>query len=121
VPLDDVSGGETLFFWIQWAWIIAAAVVGTVIWSRSLARAELHIIACRGAVSRFDSRCAASMIEYGMTKGHSDAVSRRRRSPTLVTPAGDMSLSALLWTTIGSAPRVRNRYTAVSRVPGGVC
>lgn len=111
VPLDDVSGGETLFFWIQWSWVIAVSLVITAGWSllawrrsaapslprRSSERAKavLHL-AARLAL-------AASMIEYGMTK----VIPTQFPAPpltALVTPAGEMTLSALLWTTIGSAP-----------------
>jgi hypothetical protein len=46
---------------------------------------------------------AASLFEYGMTK----VIPTQFPEPpltALVTPVGDMTLSALLWTTIGSAP-----------------
>ena len=109
VPLDDVSGGETLFFWIQWGWVLVASVVATLVWTlldrrAAFARSELRRprlgtwfhLAVRLAL-------AASMLEYGMTK----VIPTQFPAPpltALVTPAGDMTLSALLWTTIGSAP-----------------
>ena len=102
VPLDDVSSGETLFFWIQWSWIIAAAGVAALASSLMARRRDYASwlpwcgLAVRVAL-------AASMIEYGMTK----VIPTQFPAPpltALVTPAGDMSLSALLWTTIGSAP-----------------
>ena len=102
VPLDDVSGGETLFFWIQWFWVLAAAVAITVVWTL-LARRRRYatwVPWCRLAVR---VALAASLIEYGMTK----VIPTQFPAPpltALVTPAGDMTLSALLWTTIGSAP-----------------
>ena len=46
---------------------------------------------------------AASLFEYGMTK----VIPTQFAAPsltTLVTPAGDLTLSALLWTSIGAAP-----------------
>ena len=46
---------------------------------------------------------AASLLEYGMTK----VIPTQFPAPpltALVTPVGEMTLSALLWTTIGSAP-----------------
>ena len=102
VPLDDLSGGETLFFWIQWSWVIVASVLITAAWSL-IDRRRSHAawlpwfrIAARLAL-------AASMIEYGMTK----VIPTQFPEPpltALVTPAGEMTLSALLWTTIGSAP-----------------
>jgi hypothetical protein len=102
VPLDDVSGGETLFFWIQWSWVIAAALVVAVAWSL-LARRRSYaawLPWCRLALRL---ALAASLLEYGMTK----VIPTQFPAPpltALVTPAGDMTLSALLWTTIGSAP-----------------
>ncbi len=102
VPLDDVSGGETLFFWIQWSWLLVASVVTTAVWSlrdRRRGYAALHAwgwLAVRVLL-------AASMLEYGMTK----VIPTQFPAPpltALVTPAGEMTLSALLWTTIGSAP-----------------
>ena len=102
VPLDDVSGGETLFFWIQWVWLLVASVVITAVWSL-LARRRRYspwVPWLRLAVRVL---LAASMLEYGMTK----VIPTQFPAPpltALVTPAGEMTLSALLWTTIGSAP-----------------
>ena len=102
VPLDHVSGGETLFFWILWSWLLGASVVITAVWSlldrrRSYAGWSPWLrLAVRLAL-------AASMIEYGMTK----VIPTQFPAPpltALVTPAGAMTLSAMLWTTIGSAP-----------------
>ena len=102
VPLDEVGGGETVFFWIQWSWVIVVSVVVTAVWSlfdrrRSYAAWLPWLrLAVRVAL-------AASMIEYGMTK----VIPTQFPPPpltALVTPAGEMTLSALLWTTIGSAP-----------------
>ena len=114
VPLDDVSGGETLFFWIQWGWILATALIVTVTWSlldrrrtgapsldrRRSERAKAALPWCLLAVRLV---LAASLLEYGMTK----VIPTQFPAPpltVLVTPVGEMTLSALLWTTIGSAP-----------------
>ena len=113
VPLDDVSGGETLFFWIQWCWVLAVAAAITIAWTlldgrrdepslarRSSERARAALPWCRLAVRLM---LAASLLEYGMTK----VIPTQFPAPpltALVTPVGEMTLSALLWTTIGSAP-----------------
>ena len=67
VPLDDVSGGETLFFWIQWSWVlVASAVAITVVWTLLDGAAALRQAwpadarnerrrRCRGAAWRFAS------------------------------------------------------------------
>ena len=102
VPLDDVSGGETLFFWIQWSWVLAAAVAIAVAWTL-LARRRSYDSWLPGLRIVVRLVLAASLLEYGMTK----VIPTQFPAPlltSLVTPAGDMTLSALLWTTIGSAP-----------------
>jgi len=102
VPLDDVSGGETLFFWVQWLWVIAAAAAVAAGWSL-LARRRAYTSWVPWWQLAIRLALAASMIEYGMTK----VIPTQFPAPpltALVTPVGDMSLSAMLWTTIGSAP-----------------
>ncbi len=103
VPLDDVSSGETLFFWIQTAWVLVASVAATAVWSlldRQRRSFSAWLPWVRLAVRLV---LAASLLEYGMTK----VIPTQFPAPpltALVTPVGDMTLSALLWTTIGSAP-----------------
>ena len=102
VPLDDVSGGETLFFWIQWSWLLVASLVITAVWTL-LDRRRSYAAWLPWLRLAVRLALAASMIEYGMTK----VIPTQFPAPpltALVTPAGEMTLSALLWTTIGSAP-----------------
>jgi hypothetical protein len=103
MPLDAVSGGETLFFWIQTFWILVVSAVVAVIWSAldRTRRADDRILPWFGLGVRL--ALAASLLEYGMTK----VIPTQFPAPpltALVTPVGEMTLSALLWTTIGSAP-----------------
>ena len=61
---------------------------------------------------------AAQMFEYGMTK----VIPTQFPAPsleTLVTPVGDLTLSALLWTTIGSSPAYEI-FTGCVEVLGGL-
>ena len=102
VPLDDVSGGETLFFWIQWSWVLAAAIAITGVWTL-LAKRRSYDAWLPGLRVVVRLVLAASLLEYGMTK----VIPTQFPAPpltALVTPVGDTTLSALLWTTIGSAP-----------------
>jgi hypothetical protein len=112
-PLDDVSGGDTVFFWIQWSWIIAASVALTAAWTllgagadaRNAKAARRRSHQSWSPTIRLVIRLAlaASLLEYGMTK----VIPTQFPAPpltVLVTPVGEMTLSALLWTTIGSAP-----------------
>jgi hypothetical protein len=104
IGTDELTAnGEPLFFWVQTFWILVAANVGTAVWSvidrsrREYARAfEWFRLFIRFAL-------AASMFEYGMTK----VIPTQFPAPsleTLVTPAGDLTLSAMLWTSIGASP-----------------
>ena len=103
VPLDDISGGETIFFWIQTFWVLIVATAATAVWSllgRRRDQYESWLPWCRLAVRL---ALAASLFEYGMTK----VIPTQFPPPpltALVTPVGDLTLSALLWTTIGSSP-----------------
>ena len=128
VPLDDVSGGETLFFWIQWSWVLAVSVVVTAVWTlldrrRGVAAGLARRSSERAKVAswwRLAVRVvlAASLLEYGMTK----VIPTQFPSPpltALVTPVGEMTLSALLWTTIGSAPAYQV-FTGCIEVGAGV-
>ncbi len=113
MPLDDVSGGETVFFWIQWSWVIAASVAISIAWVL-LARRGAGSVPARQRTNRAPGAwprlslvlrvvLAASLLEYGMTK----VIPTQFPAPpltALVTRVGEMTLSALLWTTIGSAP-----------------
>ena len=112
-PLDDVSGGETVFFWIQWSLVIATAIAITAAWTLVAPAAEARSAkaARRRPYESWLPWChlvlrlvlAASLLEYGMTK----VIPTQFPAPpltTLVTPVGEMTLSALLWTTIGSTP-----------------
>jgi uncharacterized membrane protein YphA (DoxX/SURF4 family) len=61
---------------------------------------------------------AAAMLEYGMTK----LIPTQFPPPslqTLVTPVGDLTLSALLWTSIGASPAYEI-FTGCIEVLGGV-
>jgi hypothetical protein len=104
IAADEItSNGEPLFFWVQTFWILLAALAGTIAWSfvdrsrRDYGRAhEWFRLFVRFAL-------AASMFEYGMTK----VIPTQFPAPsleTLVTPAGDLTLSAMLWTSIGASP-----------------
>jgi hypothetical protein len=102
-PLDDVSGGETLFFWIQTLWLVIVSLVIAVAWSLldRERRGEPRVLKWFQLGVRL--ALAASLLEYGMTK----VIPTQFPAPpltALVTPIGDVTLSALLWTTIGSAP-----------------
>jgi hypothetical protein len=101
---DEVTAnGEPFFFWVQTCWILVLAVIGTLVWS-SLDRRRREYVAAYAWFRLFVRfALAASMFEYGMTK----VIPTQFPAPsleTLVTPAGDLTLSAMLWTSIGASP-----------------
>jgi uncharacterized membrane protein YphA (DoxX/SURF4 family) len=100
-PLEFVNG-EPLAFWIQTAWILAAAALVTAAWL-AVDRSSATSDTLRGWFRLFIRLAlAASLIEYGMTK----VIPTQFPAPpleVLVTPVGDLTLSALLWTSIGAA------------------
>ena len=102
VPLDDLSDGEPLFFWVQTFWIAVVSVLAVAVWT-AFDRRRPHDGTLYGWFYLFVRvALAASLFEYGMTK----LIPTQFPAPpltTLVTPVGELTLSALLWTSIGAA------------------
>ena len=102
--LEEITtAGEPLFFWVQTFWILCAAVAGTAIWSY-IDRRRREYATAHGWFRLFVRFVlAAALFEYGMTK----IIPTQFPAPsltTLVTPAGDLTLSGLLWASIGASP-----------------
>jgi uncharacterized membrane protein YphA (DoxX/SURF4 family) len=101
-PLDLSSSGESLFFWIQTAWIVAASIAAAIAWSLLRRTGGIPERLYPWALLFARLALAASLLEYGMTK----VIPTQFPAPpltTLVTPVGELTLSALLWTSIGAA------------------
>ena len=112
------NSGETLFYWIQTFWLLIFAVVGTAVWS-ALDRLRENYVSLHKWFHLFIRLAlAASMLEYGMTKVIPTQFPRPPLN-TLVTPVGDMTLSGLLWTSIGASPAYEI-FTGVAELLGGV-
>src|SRR4051812_6073155 len=103
VPLDDLSDGEPLFFWVQTFWIAVVSVLAVGVWTAFDRRGPRGSAKLYGWFYLFVRvALAASLFEYGMTK----LIPTQFPAPsltTLVTPVGQLTLSALLWTSIGAA------------------
>ena len=101
---DEVtSDGEPFFFWAQTFWVLVVSVIATIVWS-ALDRRRREYVAMHAWFRLFVRfALAAALFEYGMTK----VIPTQFPAPslaTLVTPVGDLALSALLWTSIGASP-----------------
>jgi hypothetical protein len=96
------SNGEPLFFWVQTLWILLVAVVASAIWAVLDRRRQNDRMLYGWFLLFVRLALAAQLIEYGMTK----VIPTQFPAPpltALVTPVGDLTLSALLWTSIGAA------------------
>ena len=116
--IEDASGGEPLFFWVQAFWLLMVSVLATAIWSLMDRRRENYIVLHKWFRLFIRFGLASQMFEYGMTK----VIPTQFPAPsleTLVTPAGDLTLSALLWTSIGASPAYQI-FTGCIEVLGGV-
>ena len=98
--------------------MLIVAVVATVLWSVFDRRRENYVELHKWFRLFVRFALASAMFEYGMTK----VIPTQFPAPsleTLVTPAGDLTLSALLWTSIGSSPAYQI-FTGVIEVLGGI-
>ena len=104
-PPFDYSGasGETVFFLAQTLWLLVFALAATAVWwlvDRS--RGE-YVTTNRWFRLFIRLGLASQMFEYGMTK----VIPTQFEAPSLgvlVTPAGDLSLNTLFWTSVGASP-----------------
>jgi hypothetical protein len=97
------NSGETLFFWIQTFWLLILAIAATTVWSLLDGHRKNYVTLHKWFHLFIRFALAASMLEYGMTKVIPTQFPRPALN-TLVTPVGNLSLSALLWAAIGASP-----------------
>jgi hypothetical protein len=110
--------GETIFFWIQTFWILIVAILGTITWSVLDRHSKNYFTLHKWFRLFVRLALAASMFEYGMTKVIPVQFARPMLN-TLVTPVGNLSLSNLLWTSIGAAP-LYEVFTGCAEILGGI-
>jgi hypothetical protein len=96
------NSGDALFHWVQAFWVLTAAIIGTALWTgldrKRRQYATLH--AWFRLFIRFG--LAAQMFYFGMAK----VIPTQFRPPALVTlvdNVGNLSLSDMLWVSIGAA------------------
>src|SRR5688572_23386788 len=118
VGVENAAGGEPLFFWVQSFWVLVLSMVATVVWSL-IDRSRQNYVALHSWFRLFIRfALAGAMLEYGMTK----VIPTQFPAPsleTLVTPTGDLTLSALLWASIGASPAYEI-FTGCIEVLGGI-
>jgi hypothetical protein len=95
------NSGDTLFHWVQTAWLFVLAIGVTALWS-ALDRRREHITLHKWFRLFIRFGLAAQMFYYGMAK----VVPAQFPPPSLVTlvePIGYLSLSDLLWAFVGAS------------------
>jgi uncharacterized membrane protein YphA (DoxX/SURF4 family) len=96
------NSGDTVFHWVQTAWLLALATLATAIWS-ALDRGRREYLTLHKWFRLFIRfGLAAQMFYYGMAK----VIPAQFPPPSLVTlvePIGYLSLSDLLWAFVGSS------------------
>jgi len=110
--------GETFFYWVQTFWMLSLAIVATVVWSVIDRRRKEYVALHKWFHLFLRLALAASMFEYGMTK----VIPTQFPKPTLntlVTPVGNLSISALLWAMIGASPAYEI-FTGSAELIGGI-
>ena len=114
----DRNRGETIFFWVQTFWLLILAVLATAVWSAVNRRREDDVTLHKWFRLFVRFALAASMFEYGMTK----VIPIQFPQPplnTLVTPVGNLTLSGLLWASIGASPAYEI-FTGCAEMLGGI-
>ena len=112
------NSGDTIFHWVQSTWLVVLAIAGTAAWSVA-DRQHRHEASVRRWFRLFVRfALAAQMFYFGMAK----IIPTQFPPPPLVTlvePAGDLSLSAMLWTSIGASPAYEI-FTGTAEVIAGL-
>ena len=96
------NSGDTLFHWVQTAWLLAFATAGTAAWSGLDRRRPNYVTLHKWFRLYLRFALAAQMFYYGMAK----VIPTQFPPPALVTlvqPVGDLSLTDLLWVFVGAS------------------
>jgi uncharacterized membrane protein YphA (DoxX/SURF4 family) len=112
------NSGDTVFHWVQTAWLLIVAMAGTALWTAAdRSRAE-YVTLHKWFRLFVRFALAAQMFYYGMAK----VVPSQFPPPSLVTllqPIGSMSPSDLLWVFIGSSTAYQV-FTGCAEVAAGL-
>jgi uncharacterized membrane protein YphA (DoxX/SURF4 family) len=112
------NSGDTVFHWTQTAWLLAASIAIALAWSAIDRRGRRDAAIAKWFRLFVRLALAAQMFYYGMAK----IIPSQFPPPPLVTlvePAGNLSLSAMLWTYMGSSTPYQV-FTGVAEVAAGL-
>lgn len=112
------TSGDTIFHWIQEFWLLVTAVLATAIWSALDRGRESYVTLHKWFRLFVRFALAAQMFYYGMAK----VIPTQFPAPSLVTlvePVGNLSLTDMLWTSIGSSTAYQI-FTGCAEMLGGL-
>lgn len=112
------NSGDTVFHWVQTAWLLAAAAIVTAVWTVGDRRRAGHPALAAWFRLLVRLGLAAQMFYYGMAK----VVPSQFPPPSLVTlvePLGHLSPSDLLWAFMGSSTAYQV-FTGCAELAAGV-
>ena len=96
------NSGDTAFYWVQTCWLLVVAVVVTGIWSDLDRKGERDVALYTWFRLFVRLALASQMLYYGMVK----VIPTQFPAPSLITlvePVGALSVTGLLWTSIGGS------------------
>ena len=112
------NSGDTAFYWVQTFWLLVVALIATGIWS-DFDRGQTNYATLHKWFRLFVRFALASqMFDYGMAK----VIPTQFPAPSLVTlvePVGHLSLTDMLWTSIGASPAYQ-MFTGWVEMLGGL-
>ena len=116
--MSSGNSGDTAFYWVQTCWLLVVAIIATGVWS-DLDRGRPNYATLHKWFRLFIRFALASqMFDYGMAK----VIPTQFPAPSLVTlvePIGNLSLTDILWTSIGASPGYQ-MFTGWAEMLGGL-
>jgi len=112
------NSGDTMFYWVQTFWLLVFALLVTGIWSDLDRQRDSYVTLHKWFRLFIRFALASQMLYYGMAK----IIPTQFPPPSLVTlvePVGNLSLTDLLWTSIGASPAYQV-FTGCAEMLAGV-
>ena len=112
------NSGDTVFYWVQTFWLLVVSAIAALVWS-DFDRRRIEYVTLHKWFRLFVRLAlAAQMFDYAMAK----IIPTQFPAPSLVTlvePIGHLSLTDILWTSIGASPAYQI-FTGFAELAGGL-
>ena len=117
-PVYVGNSGDTAFYWVQTFWLLVLAGVVTTAWSGLDRQRDSYVTLHKWFRLYIRFGLAAQMFYYGMAK----VIPTQFRPPALVTlvePVGNLTLTSMLWVSIGASTAYQ-MFTGFAELAGGL-